>query len=44
MPVFVLQAAELHDPTWAGLQKEQPEHVQAVIIFQVCLYSQKQPC
>ncbi len=42
MPVFVLQAGELHDPTWAGRQKEQPEDVQAVTIFQV--YSQKQPC
>jgi len=40
----VLQAGKLHDPTWAGRQKEQPQHVQATICFQVCLHSQKQPC
>ena len=44
MRMLVLQADELHDPTWTGRFQEQPEHVKAIVCFQVCLLSQKQPC
>ena len=40
----VLQADELHDPTWIGHPQEQPEHMKTIIRFQVCLHSQKQSC
>ncbi len=44
MLVYVVQAGELHDPTWTGRQKKQLQHVQALISFQVHLHSQKQYC
>lgn len=44
MRVLVLQAGELHDPTWTGRPQDQPEHVKAIVCFQVCLHSQKQSC
>ncbi|DBA70470.1 TPA: hypothetical protein ACH3X2_011875 [Trebouxia sp. C0005] len=30
----VLQADELHDPTWIGHPQEQPEHMKTIIRFQ----------
>ena len=42
--MLVLQADELHDPTCSGRSQEQPEHVKAIVCFQVCLLSQKQSC
>ena len=41
MCMLVLQAGELHDPTWTGRPQEQPEHLKAIICFQVCLHAQK---
>ena len=41
MCMLVMQAGELHDPTWTGRPQEQPEHLKAIICFQVCLHAQK---
>ncbi len=44
MRVLVLQADEMHDPSWTGRLQGQPEHLKAIICFQVCLLSRKQSC